>query len=80
MAEAILNMSTAKIKSGKQDRLLLTAKLAEKEFGQQTIQFSSLRTKFTGASITPEQVFGLVLETVGESADTSMEAALSSLL
>ena len=80
LAEITFNMSAAKNKSEKQDRLSLTAKLAEKESGQQIIQFSSPGTKFIGASITPEQAFQLVLETVGESADTSMEAAPSLLL
>ena len=80
LAEATLNMGAAKTKLGKQSRPSLTAKLAEKESGQQTIQFSSPGTKFTGASITPEQAFGLVLEAAGESADTSMEAAPSSSL
>ena len=81
LAEASFNMSAAKSKSGKQGRPSLAARLTEKEPGQQTIQFSSLVTKFTEApSATPEQAFELVLKAVGDSADTSMEAASSSSL
>ena len=79
LAEATLNIGGAKTKPEKQNRPSLTAKLAEKEPGQQTIQFSSPMTKFTGTSTTPEQVFRLILEVVRESADASMETTLSSL-
>ena len=79
LAEAIFNMSATKTKPGMQGRPPLTAKLTEKELRQQIIQFSSPMTKFTGASITPEQAFGLVLETVRESADANIKTTPSSL-
>ena len=76
LAEASLNMDAAKSKSEKQNRPSLAARFTEKESGQQIIQFSSPVTKFTEASaMIPEQAFELVLEVVGDSADTSMEAA-----
>lgn len=79
LAKATLNMNTTKIKSGKQNKPLLIAKLAEKEPRQQIIQFSSSMTKFTGASITLEYAFRLVLEAVKEPADASIETILLSL-
>lgn len=47
--------------------------------GQQTIQFFSPTTNFTGAPITPEQAFELVVKSVEKPADTNMEALSSSI-
>ena len=81
LAEAFLNIGAVKSKLGKQGRLLLATRLTEKKLRQQTIQFSSPVTKFTGAfGITLEQAFELVLETIEDSTDTNMKAAPSSFL
>lgn len=66
LAEVSFNTSAAKIKPGKQNKPLSAITLAEKELGQQKMQFSFPVTKFT--------------RTFKDSADTSMDAALFSLL
>ena len=78
LTDAFVNMVAGKTRTGKPRRPSISARLVEKETRQQTIQFSSLPTDFTGVLVTPEQALKSVLEATGETtADISIDVTSS---
>ena len=77
LTDASVNILPGKTRTGKLGRPPTSTKLAEKEVGQQTIQFSSSPTSFTRTPTIFKQAFRSVLEAVKRTADINMEVALS---
>lgn len=80
LTESFINAVASCTRSKKRGKLLTATKLAEKELGQQTIQFLSLSTHFTKVQTTHKQHIKSTKEPIANLIEININVTFSSSL